>query len=989
MPLTGFCLLCGFLPAQIMINEYSVSNLNSFPDNYSQFEDWFELYNAGPNPLDIGGYFLSDDTIETTKWEIPAGTVMQSHTFIRCWASGRDDISGGHYHTNFRLTQTKALKEHIVLSDIFGNIIDHVELGITQKGHSRGRSEDGGQTWGIFVSPTPGTSNNSQNCYSRYAERPLMSDSAGFYTGMVTVGITSAEPDAFIHYTLDGKEPVSTSPVYEQPLVINTTTVLKARVISTDPMVLPGLIEFNTFFIDETYSLVVISSAADQLLELLNGNASLRPQGSIEYFNTEGVRTTTAYGEFNEHGQDSWVHPQRSIDYVTRDECGYNYALQEDMLAPLTDRNEFQRIILRAAGDDNYPGIDSSAHMRDIFIQDKACMMGMKLDVRRGVRCIMFANGQFWGVYSIREKVNDHDFTEYYYNQDKFHIQYIMTWGSTWPEYGGQQAIQDWNALHSFIVNNDMSDPDNYSYVWSQYDPTSLVDYVIINSFVVCSDWLNWNVGWWRGLSPEGTHLRWGYTLWDEDATFGHYINYTGVPGQNPYVAPCYPEYLTSGWQDPEGHITVLNKLRENPGFDQYYINRYADLLNTGFQTESMIHMLDSLEMLIEPEMPRHVNRWGGLLTEWHENVQKIRDFITTRNSVLPSGMNNCWSLTGPYDVVVRVDPPQRGQVQINSLVLNEYPWEGLYYGGIPVRLLAIESDLYYEFDHWALGEHTVTPSDTLREVFVNLVQGDTICAIFQPRLITDSLVINEINYNSAPSFDPGDWLEFYNPHSYSLDISGWEFRDGDDQHIFEFPLGTQIGAEGYLVLCSDTAAFQSLFPQVDNWLGPTGFGFEGSGELLRLFNAEGIPVDTVHYDDDPPWPPDPDGNGPTLELIDPGLDNALPENWKASQGNGTPGEENSPVISNISCYTQGKPGFDIIPNPFSESAMIVIHPDWRFSTIDMTVFSYSGVEMLHMTDIRAHRILISRAQMPAGIYICRITDRASGTTASGRFIIR
>ncbi len=81
----------------------------------------------------------------------------------------------------------------------------------------------------------------------------------------------------------------------------------------------------------------------------------LRPKGSIEFYNKFRVRTTKAYGEFNEHGQDSWVHPQRSIDYITRDEAGYNYALQEKFFS-LSDRDEFQRVILRAAGDDNYPG---------------------------------------------------------------------------------------------------------------------------------------------------------------------------------------------------------------------------------------------------------------------------------------------------------------------------------------------------------------------------------------------------------------------------------------------------------------------------------------------------------------------------------------------------------------------------------------------------------------------------------------------------------
>ena len=52
--------------------------------------------------------------------------------------------------------------------------------------------------------------------------------------------------------------------------------------------------------------------------------------------------------------------------------------------------------------------------------------------------------------------------------------------------------------------------------------------------------------------------------------------------------------------------------------------------------------------------------------------------------------------------------------------------------------------------------------------------------------------------------------------------------------------------------------------------------------------------IDFVEYDDDLPWPLDADGEGPTLELKNPSLDNLLPQNWMASEGNGTPGLINS-----------------------------------------------------------------------------------------------
>ena len=150
----------------------------------------------------------------------------------------------------------------------------------------------------------------------------------------------------------------------------------------------------------------VLSTSADLLTNLLNGNQSLRPHGTNEYFDADGERTDFGYGEYNKHGQDSWQFAQRSFDYIARDEMGYHDAIDEKLLS-LSKREKFQRIIIRASGDDNYPGIDTSAHMRDVFIHKLANKNNMNLDMRRGERCVVYINGQFWGVYSIREKVSE------------------------------------------------------------------------------------------------------------------------------------------------------------------------------------------------------------------------------------------------------------------------------------------------------------------------------------------------------------------------------------------------------------------------------------------------------------------------------------------------------------------------------------------------------------------------------------------------------
>ncbi len=96
------------------------------------------------------------------------------------------------------------------------------------------------------------------------------------------------------------------------------------------------------------------------------------------------------------------------------------------------------------------PGIDTSAHMRDDFVQTLSQKAGQQLDWRKSERIVLYANGIYWGIYALREKVHDHDYTQYYYDQGKYDIQFIMLWGSTWAEYGGQQALDDWYDASRF-----------------------------------------------------------------------------------------------------------------------------------------------------------------------------------------------------------------------------------------------------------------------------------------------------------------------------------------------------------------------------------------------------------------------------------------------------------------------------------------------------------------------------------------------------------
>jgi len=589
--------------AQIVINEFSCANTNTIANNFFDYDDWVEIYNTSSSPIDLSGYHISDKVNNPTKWQVPGSINIPANGFIKVYADKRDMINGSDLHTNFKLTQTK--NEYIILADPLGSIIDSVQITTpTKENHSRGRTTDGATTWSLFTNPTPGWENI--NPILDYVTTPIVDPPAGFYTGPINVSITSPDPSTTIYYTTNGSFPDNNDAIYSNPIIINATTVIKAIAYSNlGSNVIPeSFIECNTYFIDENHSVPVISISGAQVDNLLNGNQS-SPTGYFEYFDENQVLIDEAQGEYNKHGNDSWFYQQRGIDYITRDQFGYNYAISHDIFRA-KDRDKYQRLIIKAAANDNYP-FENGAHIRDQYVHSLSQVGELRLDERTFEPCVMYVNGLYWGVYDIREKVDDLDFTDYYYDQDEGSVDFIKTWGNTWIEYGTDTG---WTNIRNFILGNDMTIQSNYNHVKSFYNTGSLIDYFILNSYIVCADWLNWNTAWWRGTDPDGDKKKWRYTVWDMDASFGHYINYTGVPNTNANADPCDPESL--GNPGGQGHVPIWNTLLNNDEFFANYINRYADLSNTVFSCDFMISHLDSLITLIEPEMQQQIDRWGG-----------------------------------------------------------------------------------------------------------------------------------------------------------------------------------------------------------------------------------------------------------------------------------------------------------------------------------------------------------------------------------------
>jgi gliding motility-associated-like protein len=677
---------------QVLINEYSCSNVSGITDAYGQREDWIELFNTTASPVDLTGWYLSDKATNLTKWMIPSGSI-NANGFKMVYCSKRNTVNGNQYHPNFSLSQTGG--DWIILSNPTGTVVDSFKIvHMTKANHSVGRSTNGAADFKLFTTPTPNA--NNVGAVNFYTSKPIFSSQAGFYPGSVVITISCPDPTATIRYTLDGSDPTATSTLYSTPITINTTKVLRAAAFSTN---LQSFTETNTYFINVSHTIPVVSVCSQGVFSLVANGSQNPPDriGAFELFEDNGAFIDEGQGDFNKHGNDSWAYDQRGFDYIMRDEYGYNGDL-EHQIFPEKTRDNFQRVILKPAASDNY-SFEDGAHIRDAFIHTLSDRAEMKLDERTWRPCIVYLNGQYWGVYEIREKADDNDYTDYYYDQDKYDLYYLKTWGNTWEDYGTPNALNEWNTLKNFVANNNMGNPTNFAYVDSLLNWESLCDYFMINSFTVNQDWLNWNTAWWRGTNPLGDKKRWRYALWDMDATFGHYFNYTGIPDPSANADPCNAEDLPN--PGGQGHTEILQKLiNENDSVKQYYIARYADLINTKFSCSFLIPLLDSMVNEIAPEMNAQCQKWGGTYNNWQSNVQTLRNFINSRCTALTQGLIDCYNLSGPYATTFDVSPVNAGTIKVNSVWAPSYPWSTSYFGGIQTNVIA-KANVGYIFDHW------------------------------------------------------------------------------------------------------------------------------------------------------------------------------------------------------------------------------------------------------------------------------------------------
>lgn len=188
----------GQVASDVVINEFVASNDASAADQDGDYDDWIELYNNSSDPVDLSGWYMSDDEGDITQWTFPSGTVIPGNGYLIVWADEDDDQEG--LHANFKLS---ASGETLLLVQPDEGIADRVDFGEQETDVAYARFPNG---TGDFRSQAP-TFNATNDAVS--SVHAIMAESGTFdvypnpaQTTVVLTSTSGKNTDAVIVNTL-------------------------------------------------------------------------------------------------------------------------------------------------------------------------------------------------------------------------------------------------------------------------------------------------------------------------------------------------------------------------------------------------------------------------------------------------------------------------------------------------------------------------------------------------------------------------------------------------------------------------------------------------------------------------------------------------------------------------------------------------------------------------------------------------------------------
>ena len=935
----------------VIISEFLAANISGRRDEDGEPQDWIELHNRGATVANLSGWSLSDEADSPGKWVFPAVTLGAGQRLL-VFASGKDRrTSGAELHTNFKLGvdgEYLGLFNHeqprTAVSEFTPQYPDQrndYSYGLTAAGD-----------WRYFANPTPGSANGT-GTITNVTSGVAFSVKRRFATQPFDLALTCDLPEASIRYTLDGSEPTaSAGTAYTAPIPIDRTRIVRAAAFVPDR--LPSKVKTHTYLFVES---IAGQPAVPEGFPAQWGSSKITPG---DYAMDGRIVDAPQYRDRVREGLasipalslvmpiDDWFSPARGI-YSNGDRqgiaweragsaelilpdggngfqenCGlriqggsstqpwksyklsmqarfrsdYGAAWLEHPLFKDTPVERFDVLIIDAGlnyvwsyGGGSGPSEQRSKakYLTDQFASDlQLASAGLGV---HGRYVNVFVNGVYWGLHNLHEEP-EAAFGSTYIGGEQEDYDVIKHTGNNVLD--GNAAA--WNDMMQ-TARGGLANPANYAALGQVLDLPAFIDYMLVHFYIGNTDWPHHNWYALRKRSPDG---RWYFVSWDSEHSLKNVgDNRTGVNNSD----TCAELY---------------SLLRQNEEFRLLF----ADHVHRHFFNGGIYHVNPASPAWdpAHPENNRPAARYNQRVTEidtalvaesarWGDNQRP--DLPYTRDVEYEDTLRE---LNVSYF-------PQRSGIVLDQLRNADLyprvvaPTFSLHGGRVPAEFrltMSVPSGaIWYTTDGSdprVAGGGGVSPVAQRYTSTLAPFAGDTLIkarvlsggtwsglteAAFQLGGSGVPLVPTELMYHASGGGEY-EFLEMVNLGEWPIDLSAFSF--GGIDHVFPPGSVAQPGLPILLVSEQNPAAFAARYPGITPNAYYAG-SLSNGGEAITLKDGKGQILWRADYGDSGAWPALADGDGFSLELVDPDRDFSEPATWRESpQVGGSPGVWNGPV---------------------------------------------------------------------------------------------
>lgn len=733
----------------LRLNEILARNSTDITDGFNNREDWIEIYNPNAQVVPLGGYYLTDNSTNLTKWNFPAVSIP-ANGYLVVFASGKDLVDGaGNAHTNFSLS---ANGEFLAIVRPDGSTIDDSFAPTFPEQFtdiSYGPPSTGGPPVFFEVS-TPNAVNNTA-AYPGVVKDTNFTFDRGFYSAPFSLAITSATPGATIRYTTDGSLPsATTGTVYSGP--INITTTSNVRAIAT----LPGWLSTNV----DTHSYIFVDDVVQQptnpagwpatwgnhdglnipsdyemdprVVNNTNGLGAYTVQDALLDIPT--VSISMEIDDFISDASGIYANPQNRTEKI----CSMEYILpdgtpgfQEDCkiethgnasrrparmqkhslrltfssdvgkpklrypLFPQSEVEEFNKLVLRACFTDSWALVswgssryrpNDSMYMRDVWMKDSMRAMGNASG--NGDFVHLYVNGLYFGLHDLTERLEDDWYADHIGGKtDDWEVNAdILTPGPLW------------NSMIS-LVNGNITDNAVYQQATQVIDIDNYSDYIFLHFYADAEDWPTKNgYAAVNAISGDG---RWRFQVWDQEISLD--------------------KFSWNRYNSNSGSMIPFQRLRLNDEFLINFADRAAKHLYNGgaLTTQSSVDRYNSIASEIDKAIVAESARWGdtqettSYATIPGTSNDPFADFYPpTVNSPIYFTREQHWlteldHVTNTHIPIINTDSDSRGiinELRANNLYPSIDPPALAQHGGIVpnghvLGINASAGNIYYTLD--------------------------------------------------------------------------------------------------------------------------------------------------------------------------------------------------------------------------------------------------------------------------------------------------